>query len=113
MPATTNAPVDGKMIGIQAGASRRIQVVSPGAASNSLSPNWCSAWSNADTGRTAGALDTARLCVERPGRLAGRSSGGVGGGPVQVTVGGNNLGSQSLATPPSVAEYPRLGTTFN
>src|SRR5260370_10534922 len=54
-PATTKAPGQGKMIGIQAGASSRTQVTRPGAASNSLAPNWCIAWSKADGLRMPGA----------------------------------------------------------
>src|SRR5260370_26125887 len=54
-PATTKAPGQGKMIGIQAGASSRTQVTRPGAASNSRAPNWCIAWSKADGGRMPGA----------------------------------------------------------
>src|SRR5712692_509920 len=43
------------MFGIQAGASSRTQVTRPGAASNSLAPNWCIAWSKADGVRMPGA----------------------------------------------------------
>src|SRR6478752_4843764 len=50
------------MIEIQAGASRRIQVVRPGAASNSRSPNCLSAMANCEGGLAAWAVDTARLC---------------------------------------------------
>ena len=63
------APVEWKMIGIQAGASSRIQVVRPGAASNSRSPNWRSAWLKTDAGRVAGTVDTVRLCGGRGSRL--------------------------------------------
>src|SRR6267143_1924870 len=49
--ATTKAPGQGKMIGIQAGASKSTHVTSPGAASNSRAPNWWTAWSKADGGR--------------------------------------------------------------
>src|SRR5689334_6013084 len=61
-PATISAPVEWKMIEIQAGASRRIQVVRPGAASNSLSPNCLRRSENGEGGLAARAVDTARLC---------------------------------------------------
>src|SRR5258708_16642138 len=67
-PATTNAPGQGKTMGIQAGARSRIQVISPGAASKSRAPNWCMASSNAETGWTPGADSTTRLWVRNTNR---------------------------------------------
>src|SRR2546428_8043727 len=52
-PATTKAPGQGKMIGIQAGASRSTHVTRPGAASKRRAPNWWRAWSKADGVRMA------------------------------------------------------------
>src|SRR6266581_9631086 len=47
IPATMNAPGQGKTIGIQAGESRSTHVISPGAASKSRAPKWRMAWSRA------------------------------------------------------------------
>src|SRR5207245_4314955 len=65
----------GKMIGIQAGARSRIQVMSPGAASKRRAPNWCSASSRADGGRAAGADSMTRLWVRNTNRCPELVSG--------------------------------------
>src|ERR1700704_727053 len=59
--ATARAPGELKMIGIQAGASRRIQVISPGPASKRRAPNWRKACWKADTGCSAGTAAISRL----------------------------------------------------
>src|SRR5260370_38798515 len=74
-PARTNAPGQGKAMGIQAGARSRIQVISPGAASKSRAPNWCMASSNAETGWTPGADSTTRLWVRNTNRRPALVSG--------------------------------------
>src|ERR1700674_5652393 len=49
------------MIGIQAGASSRIQVISPGPASKRRAPNWRKACWRTDAGCSAGTVATFRL----------------------------------------------------
>src|ERR1700730_4148483 len=68
--ATARAPGELKMIGIQAGASRRIQVISPGPASKRRAPNWRIACWRAETGCSAGTVAMNRLW-RRPQRQGG------------------------------------------